>query len=373
MQFYVPTRLLSGPGCVTEERKRMRELGGRCLIVCGATSAKKSGALQDAEAALQAEHIEYTVFDGIKPNPTVDSCREAGKVGAAFGARFVLGIGGGSPLDAAKAAAVFCTNPDLTEDDFYARRWPREPLPIALIGTTAGTGSEATSVSVLTDSHARKHSIHDDALYACVSYGDPRYIAAMPRNVLLSTGIDAAAHCLESYFSHKSDATSRACAVHGLRLLWPALNKAVRGEALTEAAYAALYEASLLGGMAISRTGTCFPHNVGYLLTEERGVPHGFACAMLLPEMLRLMQERVPEAAAALQTESGTGCAEWSRLIETLPLPQISFTAAEIQAALPRWTDNRSVKNTLGNITVTDIERALQPWQDGGASDPKEE
>ena len=125
-------------------------------------------------------------------DPPVSSCIEAGLLGAQQGVDFVLGIGGGSSLDAAKAIAVFAANPQLDEAGFYALAWERDPLPIVLVGTTAGTGSEVTKVSVLTDAARRKHSIHDDRLYATVAFGDSRHTHTCPTGVTLSCGIDDA-------------------------------------------------------------------------------------------------------------------------------------------------------------------------------------
>ena len=211
----------------------------------------------------------------------------------------VVGIGGGSALDAAKAAAVFAANPGLDEEGFYRKAWENSPLPLLLVGTTAGTGSEVTKVSVLTDSRGRKHSIHDDRLFAAASFGDPKYTAALPRAITLSTGIDVLCHCAESWFNRNADELSRA----------------------------ALYDASLLGGLAICETGTCFPHNVGYYLTETRKVPHGFASACFLPALLDITQVKAPACADRFFRELGIARGELLRLISLcLPETGISMT-----------------------------------------------
>lgn len=362
MEFYLPGRLVTGENCVAANSGRFRTFGRRCLIVTGGASAKRSGALADVSAALDGQGIAYDVFDRITPNPAVSACQAGGRVASAFGADFVVGIGGGSPLDAAKAVAAFAANPEMSEAEFYSAQWPHPPLPIVLVGTTAGTGSEVTSVSVLTDASGKKHSIHDDRLYAALALGDARYTRSLPRAATLSTGIDALAHCVESALSRKADSLSRLFAAQGLRLAVPVLTAAAAGDgALTGAEREALYEASILGGLAINRTGTVFPHNVGYYLTERYGIPHGFASAYLMPALLDHIDRCAPEAArdffaAAGITEDGL------RALLRSVLPPLAVAAAEeeIAAALPRWRENGTVKNTLGTVTEAEIAAALR-------------
>ena len=173
-------------------------LGSRCLIVTGRNSAKASGALDDCTAALDEHGVPWQVFDGIGQNPLLSSCHAAGTAARDFGADFLIGIGGGSPLDGVKAAAVYAANPELTPPDVYGG-WKNPALPFALIGTTAGTGSEVTRVSVLThDGTGRKKSISGPDLYARISLGDPRrYTASLPRRFTISTAQIGRASCRE--------------------------------------------------------------------------------------------------------------------------------------------------------------------------------
>ena len=208
MKHFMPVRLCTGEHSVAENAELFQHCGSRCMIVTGKTSAVKSGALDDVAGVLNRCGIPYRVFDEISQNPSVDSCIRAGRAAGDFGADFVVGIGGGSALDAAKAAAVFAANGSLDENGFYAKNWDADPLPILLVGTTSGTGSEVTKVSVLTDSKGRKHSIHDDRLFAAAAFGDARYTMALPQPVTLSTGIDVLSHCAESWFNRKADELS---------------------------------------------------------------------------------------------------------------------------------------------------------------------
>ena len=361
MEFYMPGRLVTGAGCVAKQAERLSRLGKRCLIVTGGSAAVRSGALEEVAAALDGRGIAYTVYSDIAPNPTVASCMAGGARAHEFGADFVVGIGGGSPLDAAKAVGVFAANPGMTEEDFYSAVWPVPPLPNVLVGTTAGTGSEVTSVAVLTDSAGRKHSIHDDRLYAALALGDARYTMSLPRSATLSTGIDAIAHCVESCFSRKADLVSRLFAAEGVKLGFPILRAYAAADApLSPEQREGLYHASVLGGLAINRTGTVFPHNVGYYLTERYGIPHGFASAAFLPELLEHVRACEPELSEAFYRECGITEEELLDLVEkTLPQRGLRLAEEEIRTALPRWENNGSVRNTLGTVTTEQIARML--------------
>lgn len=360
MEFYMPTHLHTGKGCVAAHGKDLRALGSVCAIITDQGAAMASGALEDAQATLAQCGIATFVWDGVTPNPPVLACIEAGRQAAEDGAQFVIGIGGGSSLDAAKAVAVFAANPTLDEEGFYALKWDRDPLPIVLVGTTAGTGSEVTKVSVLTDAKARKHSIHDDRLYATLAYGDSTYTHTCPAAVTLSCGVDIVAHATESYFSRKADEVSRAFATRAIRLAYDPLTRAAAGDALDEELRRRLYEASILGGLAINTTGTCFPHNVGYYLTENYGVPHGFASAVFLPRMLECADGYDIAYADAFYRETGIERDSFVGLVDAcLPVFKVAMTEEEIVSALPRWEDNGSVKNTRADVSVDTIHRIL--------------
>lgn len=360
MDFFMPARLFTGEDCIAQHKNALAQLGSSCVLVVSKLAAQASGALNDVERALQALGITSFVWDGVAENPPVASCIEAGRFAAQKGARFVVGIGGGSALDAAKAVAVIAANPQLDESSFYAKAWEQDPLPIVLVGTTAGTGSEVTKVSVLTDELGRKHSIHDDRLYASVAFGDSLYTHSCPRAVTLSCGVDILAHAAESYFSHKADEISRAFAVRAVRLLLEPLSCVAHGGELDADQRRRLYEASLLGGLAINTTGTCFPHNVGYYLTETYGVPHGFACATFLPHMFMFVQDFDPAYAQAFWSEAGTDEITVNNLIKyCLPAYGFHMTEEQIDAALPRWQNNGSVQNTRADVSVATIREVL--------------
>ncbi|MCR5089625.1 MAG: iron-containing alcohol dehydrogenase [Oscillospiraceae bacterium] len=361
MEFYLPVRLLTGDHILSKNAERIRAYGSRCLIVTSGSAARRCGALDDVTAVLSEIGTAYAVYNGIQPNPSISSCLEGGRIAKDFGAEFVIGIGGGSPLDAAKVVAVSAANPELDERELYTMNWPKAPLPVILVGTTAGTGSEVTPVAVITNSAGFKKSFRGESMYAALSFGDPRYTASMPLRVTASTGVDALAHCLESYFSRKATDVSRAFALQGIAQLLPPLQHVAEGVLPDPQEREILYHGSLLGGMAISVTGTVMPHNMGYYLTEQYGIPHGFACAAFLPALLRHAAAADPVYSDALYRRVGMDGEAMTVLIRALtPDSGVCLSAEEIEALLPRWENNASIQKTIGEITKDQIRQILQ-------------
>ena len=361
MNFYMPVRLLTGENSIAANSRLFAAFGTRCLIVSGKHAAKESGALEDIMHVLQENGITPSFYDGITQNPPIAECMEAGKLARESGADFLIGIGGGSSLDAAKAAAVFAANEGMDEAGFYSGVWQNAPLPFILVGTTSGTGSEVTKVAVLTDSRGRKHSIKNDRLFAALSFGDSRYTEKLSHPITMTTGVDILAHCLESYFSFQGDEISRACAVQGVRLLCTPLSAAADGTELSKEDRRQLYEASILGGLAINTSGTGFPHNMGYFLTERYHIPHGFACGEYLPELLVLAGDYDPAYASRFYSAAGIPEEDLTALIrKSVPDPKVRLSEAELLELLPRWENNGSVRNSRCRIDLAGVRAILE-------------
>ena len=353
-RFFMPAKLLVGDDVVRQNAPLLKDLGSRCLLVTGKNSARLSGALDDVTAALNSQGIPWAVFDGIGQNPLLSSCHAAGQAAREFGADFLIGIGGGSPLDAAKAAAIYAANPELGPRDIYGGH-KNPALPFALVGTTAGTGSEVTRVSVLTDDETgRKRSVATEDLYARLSMGDPRrYTASLSRRFTISTALDAVAHSVESYFAKTSDPVSRACSVEALLLLIPALRLLQEPDSLPDGeGRRKLYLGSVYAGLAFNGPGLCFPHAMGYLLSEEYGIPHGEACAVFLPQFIEAATREEAQLSSRLYAKLGVRkqelCSFIAGFTAGLELPR--FTDQELEALLPRWDGSPNMDRTPGNF-----------------------
>lgn len=309
IDFFNPVRIFSGEGCF-RDFDGYAAFGSRCLIVCGQHSARACGALADAEAALTAAGIAYQIFDRIESNPLITTVFEGGRIARDFGADFILAIGGGSPLDAGKAVALFAANPEITvpEDVYTAKRRPA--LPMLAVNTTAGTGSEVTPYAILTvPAFENKRSIGGDDLYAKIAFCDPRYTATLPRSFTMCTAVDALCHAVEGYFMKKANPVSDALAEKAMALLQKGIRSIISRDLSMQTRETLLY-GSTLAGMVISRTGTGFVHSTGYMLTYHHGLPHGQANAYFLPDFVRCMAEAAPERAAHVYALCGVADAD---------------------------------------------------------------
>ncbi|MBQ6265715.1 MAG: iron-containing alcohol dehydrogenase [Clostridia bacterium] len=361
--LFMPTRVIYGKSAVQENASVFKEFGKNCLIVTGGSGAKKSGALSDAQAALESVGVGYSVFDRISANPLLSVCYEAGKIARKVNADFILGIGGGSALDSAKAIAIFAANPDLAPADIYKRVYNNAPLKVALIGTTAGTGSEVTGVSVLTnDETGRKKSISGPDCYPAVSLCDYTYTCSMPYEITVSTALDAFAHAVEGYFTPKATGIIDLWAEKCIPEIYNALcvmyeTKTVPDEKLRDC----LYKGSLYAGLVINTCGTAFPHPLGYVLTENYGVPHGKACAAFFPAFFERAQKFSPVKAEKL---CSLCCAESDEIIEVvsnLAGIDIKITDAQAEEYSQRWAESvpKNFVSSPGSLTREEAKEIL--------------
>jgi len=355
LNSFMPVKLITGAGCVRASAKELASLGNVCLIVTGKKSAKESGAFQDVTDTLDRNGQKWLLFDEIGPNPKLTDCMAAAEKAIAAVADFVLGIGGGSVLDAAKCIAVLAANPGLTQAQLYAFDWANTPLKIVAVGTTAGTGSEVTKVSVITTPDGRKKSFHNEAIFPALSLGDPNYTMSVPAMVTRSTMVDVLAHCAESFFSRTANHISRIFAVEGIRLLLPVFRMMAENgcDNLDYDTREKLYCASIYGGLAINVTGTCFPHTMGYLLTETFGIPHGTACAVFQKDFYEYNKTVVPGLAAEYLERIGCSEEEYFTLIEKLTPPcEITMREELIAESHSRWVGNGSIAKCQGAFSA---------------------
>ncbi len=361
--FYMPVNIIGGKNAVLNNSQIISSLGKKCLIICGKTSAKKSGALQDVISVLEKENIEYKIFDEITENPlTVDCCR-GGKLAREFGADFIIGIGGGSPLDASKAVCVYATNQHIIDDGIYTENVENLPLPLIVIGTTAGTGSEVSGVSVLTRKDGRKQSVGGKNYYARYALTDPKYTYSVPFRTTVSTALDALAHAVESMFSPRADFLSKQFSLISVKMLYPLLEKMQKTNELPdESDRDTLYYASLYAGFALNKGGTGFPHGMGYALTEDYGVPHGLACAVFLPQYIKEAQKADPELCNELFEAMGTEFNSLESLFSYFCTFDFKIFEENIKEYEKRWETLKNFKNSptdFNNLDAGNLVRKL--------------
>lgn len=283
--FYMPTKVMFEKNAIERFGTSFNTFGEKCLIVTGRTSARKSGALGDLCSTLESQEIEYEVFSEIMENPTVEIIQKAADLYKDKNIEFIVGIGGGSPLDACKMIGVLLKNPNMSARDLLTK--PGDSLKVIAVPTTSGTGSETTPYSIITDHESGTKITGAPKIFPEVALLDVKYFMTMPESVIRSTAVDALSHLSEGFLIKKSNLYSDELAKSGLRFFVKAMDDLKHGN-FTKEMHTNLIHASTIAGMVISHTGTGIPHGMGYNLTYHHGVYHGKATALFLPSMVQL-------------------------------------------------------------------------------------
>ena len=292
MKFYMPTKVYAENECVKNHGSELSSLGTHALIVTGKNSSKKNHSLDDVLEVLEANSVKYTVFDNVEENPSVETVMAARELGLENNADFVIGIGGGSPIDAAKAAALMLKNPHKPWQFLYENT-PSESLSLAAVPTTCGTGSEVTGVSVLTRHDLKTKVSAKHKIYPNLALIDGKYLIGAPRSIIVNTAIDALSHLIESAVNTLADTYSDMTAYEGLRQWSRCRNIIVGKEELNTENALTLMNSSALAGMSIAQTGTTIPHALSYILTYRGNVPHGAAVGIFQPNYLRFAEKEL--------------------------------------------------------------------------------
>ncbi|HDT12231.1 MAG TPA: iron-containing alcohol dehydrogenase [Candidatus Marinimicrobia bacterium] len=285
--FYMPVQVFFGYGCLKKTTFNFKSAGRKALIVTGRHSAELSGALQDMKDIFEDQGVEFCHFDQVTENPLVKTVQCAVDLFKSESCDFIVGIGGGSPIDAAKAVSVVAYN-CLNARDVYEISRIKGAYPIVAIPLTSGTGTEVTPFSVLSDDEkGKKAGFGHVSLFPVVSFCDPVYTLTVPPVVTRDTGLDALSHLIEGIFSDKRDPVTYPLIDKGLRAIVKNLPLAIEDGSNLELR-SELMMASLWGGMVIAKSGTTLQHAIGYPLTVRYGVSHGRSNGLFLSQILDL-------------------------------------------------------------------------------------
>ncbi|WP_238934827.1 iron-containing alcohol dehydrogenase [Maricaulis parjimensis] len=285
----LPRVLESGPGSLSQLGKIAVQAGIRRALVITDQTMISLGYVERALAALSASGIASAVFDGTEPEPTETSiiagldCLKAGVEGDAVDG--LIAVGGGSAIDSAKALSILAVHGGRMRDYKVPRIVDEPGLPVIAVPTTAGTGSEATKVAVITDPES-------DEKMLCMGLGympfgailDPELTYSLPKRVTADTGIDAITHAMEAYVSRKANPFSDQQALAALRLMGPNIRR-VFEDPQDSAAREAMLLGSTLAGIAFSNASVALVHGMSRPIGAFFHVPHGLSNAMLLPEI----------------------------------------------------------------------------------------
>lgn len=284
--YFLPVNLLFGAGRIREAGEITARYGRKAFIVTGRNSTKKTGLLNKVCGLLEAAGVEPVVFAEVEQNPLTTTVMR-GAAAARKGCDVVIGLGGGSPMDAAKAIAFMAENEGDVSDYIYARREGVKALPVIAIPTTAGTGSEGNAFSVLTDPITfDKKALRSNLIVPAASIIDPELLLTMPVRGIASTGFDAFSHSVEAYIAVRANQITKCYALEAIRLISKYLDTVIADPGSVDA-WSNISMAATLGGMAIGASGTGLPHAMEHPVSGLRNAVHGDGLAALFPEILR--------------------------------------------------------------------------------------
>jgi alcohol dehydrogenase class IV len=303
--FPVPTDIHFGFGMLRTLPARVKALGGTHVFLVTDPGLRVAGILDQVLSILRAESVAVTVCDQVKPDSGSELIDRTTKELKASGAETVVGIGGGSSLDTAKAVAALATNPGSCLDYVGLHNVKSRPLPTIAIPTTAGTGSEVTLWSVFTDEGKKlKAAIRSFYLYPSVAICDPELTLNLPPHLTASTGMDALAHAVECYTNNACQPISGVLALEAIKLIGQHLRTAVLNGKDPQSRYGMML-ASTMAGIAMNPTRLGLAHALAMPLGSwDLQVPHGIVLAITLPAVMefnyRAKPDRFIEVARAL-------------------------------------------------------------------------
>lgn len=294
-EYFLPVHIAFGCKVSAKVGKMTSLYGKKALIVTGKSSAKKSGLYDRVVQSLEEASVGHVLFDQVSQNPLTTTAMEGAIFAKENGCEVVVAIGGGSIMDCAKAIAFLAVNDGDINDYIYGREQSDQALPLILIPTTCGTGSEGNGFAVLTNpENGDKKSLRCNAIVAKVSLVDPECMMTMPKSVLASVGFDALCHCMEAYTSRSSQPFTDALCLYAMELIAGSLVKLYRGANDTEA-WEKVTLASTIGGMAINTAGVTLAHGMEHPASGLKDIVHGHGLAALTPVILEASIKGQPD------------------------------------------------------------------------------
>jgi alcohol dehydrogenase class IV len=284
-QFRAPAVISTGPGAAKEAGAYAKQHGGKALIVTD-SNLEKIGLLADVRASLEAAGVGYSVYDKVVMEPVVEYVDDGLKALREAKADVIVAVGGGSPIDTGKAVAAMARNPGKISDYMGAGKITKPTVPLIAIPTTAGTGSEVTPFTIITDPATDvKMLISSPHLLPSVALVDPLMTMKMPRGITAATGLDALTHAIEAYVSVKAQPLTDTFALQAIRLISANLRTAYSQPDNLEARSSVLIGA-LQAGLAFANSSVALVHGMARPIGAYFHVAHGISNAVLLPTVI---------------------------------------------------------------------------------------
>ena len=379
--YFLPVNIQFGWNKVDSVAEFAVPYGKKALIVTGRSSAKKSGLYDRVVAKLDAAHIDHVLFDQVDANPLTTTALDGAALAKSESCDMVIAIGGGSIMDCAKGIAFMAVNDGDVNDYIFNRKTSDNALPLIVIPTTCGTGSEGNGFGVLTNPETGdKKSLRCNAIVPKISIVDPAVMGTMPPHVLASVGFDALCHNIEAYTSKTAQPFTDALAHYAVTLLAQYLvplykyvkaiansKPAVLNEKQLTKAWESITLASTIGGMVINTAGVTLGHGMEHPASGLKDITHGVGLAVIEPVVVEYTWSANPEKFNALARifnhGDGSELGEALRLMVheldlTTNLTELGFTKKDI----PWLVDNvyvvaaGNIANTVAEVSRNDIE-----------------
>ncbi len=339
-ELYQPAHTIIGKGCIQEIPRHIDVIAGKKALVVSDEGLEKIGTVRKVLEVLERAGKPYALYTGVKPNPTVFIVNEAKNIYDREGCDYLIGIGGGSPLDVSKAVSILANNGGKVEDYNGLDKSQKAGAPLIAINTTAGTGSEVTRAYVVTDEVRKSKMLMVDA--NCLSYlaiNDPDLMVGMPPALTAATGMDALTHAIEAYVAKSHFPFTDGIALEAVALIAKSLEKAYEDgrniEARTDMCWA-----EYMAGLAFSNAGLGMVHAMAHQLGGFYNTPHGVANAILLTHVMRYntsaCKERYADIAKALGIQTAKMTSDQAAnaaieyiegMAERMKIPKLSETA----------------------------------------------
>lgn len=379
--YFLPVNIQFGWNKVDSVAEFAAPYGKKALIVTGRSSAKKSGLYDRVVAKLDAAHIDHVLFDQVDANPLTTTALDGATLAKSESCDMIIAIGGGSIMDCAKGIAFMAVNDGDINDYIFNRKTSDNALPLIVIPTTCGTGSEGNGFGVLTNPETGdKKSLRCNAIVPKVSIVDPAVMGTMPPHVLSSVGFDALCHNIEAYTSKTAQPFTDALAHYAVTLLAQYLvplykhvkaiangQQPVLNEKQLTKAWESVTLASTIGGMVINTAGVTLGHGMEHPASGLKDITHGVGLAVIEPVVVEYTWSANPEKFNALARifnhGDGSELGEALRLMVheldlTTNLTELGFTKKDI----PWLVDNvyvvaaGNIANTVAEVNRNDIE-----------------
>jgi alcohol dehydrogenase len=357
--FQLPTRIEFGNGVSGNVGEEAKSLGGYRALIVTDPGVEAAGLVDPVTACLEEAGVQTVLFDAVAPNPRDATVQQGAEILESEGCDVLVAVGGGSPMDTAKAIGVVATHGGRIQD-YEGLGLVQKPItPLIAIPTTSGTGSEVTFWAVITDTERSfKMSVGSSLCAATVALVDPELTLGLPAAITAYTGVDALTHAVEGFTSVPSEPLTDSLAVSAIRLIASSLRRAYADGTNTEARYA-MSLASLLAGVAFGNSDIAAVHCMGEAIGGLYDTPHGIAMAIYLPVVSAFNCDAVPkkyaivaealgEDVSGLSELDAARCASVAirRLTDDLDIPSAS------EAGVRRGDFPRLAKAASVNVSV---------------------